>query len=42
MAAVRQASAFLSDWIARARSSDMRMLQEFAETLVTHRRGPLN
>ncbi len=37
-----QASAFLDDWIARARSSGVRMLHEFAETLVTHRRGLLN
>jgi transposase len=37
-----QASQFLDDWIARARSSGVRMLHEFAETLVTHRRGLLN
>ena len=37
-----QASEFLNDWIARARCSGVRMLQEFAETLVTHRRGLLN
>jgi transposase len=37
-----QASAFLDDWIARARSSGVRMLQQFAQTLVLHRRGLLN
>jgi transposase len=37
-----QASAFLGDWIARARSSGVRMLQQFAETMVLHRRGLLN
>jgi len=37
-----QASEFLNDWIARARSSGVRMLQQFAETLVLHRRGLLN
>lgn len=37
-----QASAFLNDWIERARSSGVRMLHEFAETLVLHRRGLLN
>jgi len=37
-----QASAFLDDWIARARCSGVRMLQQFAETLVLHRRGLLN
>ena len=37
-----QASAFLNDWIARARSSGVRMLHEFAQTLVLHRRGLLN
>jgi transposase len=37
-----QASEFLNDWIARARCSGVRMLQEFAETLVTHRPGLLN
>lgn len=37
-----QASAFLDDWIARARSSGIRMLQDFAQTLVVHRRGLLN
>lgn len=36
------ASAFLDDWIARARSSGVRMLQEFAQTLVLHRAGLLN
>ena len=38
----RQAEAFLDDWIARARSSGVRMLQAFAQTLTTHRRGLLN
>ena len=37
-----QASAFLDDWIARARSSGVRVLQQFAETLLLHRRGLLN
>jgi transposase len=37
-----QAATFLNDWIARARSSGVRMLQQFAETLVLHRRGLLN
>jgi transposase len=37
-----QAERFLDDWIARARSSGVRMLQEFAQTLVVHRRGLLN
>jgi transposase len=36
------ASAFLDDWIARARCSGVRMLQAFAQTLVAHRRGLLN
>jgi transposase len=36
------ASGFIDDWIARARSSGIRMLQRFAETLVEHRRGILN
>jgi len=37
-----QAEHFLDDWIARARSSGVRMLQQFAQTLVHHRRGLLN
>lgn len=37
-----QAQRFLDDWIARARCSGVRMLQQFAETLVLHRRGLLN
>jgi transposase len=36
------ASGFIDDWIARARTSGIRMLQQFAETLVQHRRGILN
>lgn len=36
------AELFLDDWIARARSSGIRMLQQFAQTLVEHRRGILN
>lgn len=36
------AAVFMDDWIARARSSGIRMLQKFAETLVEHRRGILN
>jgi transposase len=38
----RAAKVFMDDWIARARSSGIRMLQKFAETLVEHRRGILN
>jgi transposase len=37
-----QASGFLADWIARARTSGIRMLQDFAQTLVVHRDGLLN
>jgi len=36
------AEVFLDDWIARARASGIRMLHQFAETLVQHRRGILN
>jgi transposase len=36
------AKVFLDDWIARARTSGIRMLQQFAETLVEHRPGILN
>ena len=36
------AEVFMDDWIARARASGIRMLQQFAETLVQHRRGILN
>jgi transposase len=36
------AEVFLDDWIARARTSGIGMLQKFAETLVEHRRGILN
>jgi transposase len=36
------ADVFLDDWIARARASGIRMLQQFAETLVQHRSGILN
>jgi transposase len=35
------AEAFLNDWIARASSSGIRMLQQFAATLAFHRRGIL-
>jgi transposase len=35
------AEAFLNDWIARAKSSGIRMLQQFANTLGFHRRGIL-
>jgi transposase len=38
----RAAKVFLDDWIARARTSGIRLLQKFAETLVEHRRGILN
>jgi transposase len=37
-----KASAFLDDWIGRARSSGVRMFRDFAETMVMHRRGLLN
>jgi transposase len=35
------ASVFIDDWIARAQSSGIRMLQQFAITLASHRRGIL-
>jgi len=38
----RQAERFLNDWIARASSSGVRMLQQFAQTLQSHRHGLLN
>ncbi len=38
----RAGEVFLNDWIARARVSGIRMLQEFAHTLVRHRTGILN
>ena len=38
----KAAEVFMDDWIARARSSGIAMLQKFAETLVEHRRGILN
>jgi transposase len=37
----RAAGRFLRDWIGRARSSGIRMLQQFANTLGFHRRGIL-
>jgi transposase len=37
----RAAEAFLNDWIGRAQSSGIRMLQQFAHTLGFHRRGIL-
>jgi len=37
----RHAQAFLDDWIARAQSSGIRMLQQFAVTLAAHRHGIL-
>jgi len=37
----RAAEVFLDDWMARARSSGIRMLQKFAQTLAFHRRGIL-
>jgi len=37
----RAAEVFLDDWMARARSSGIRMLQQFANTLGFHRRGIL-
>jgi transposase len=36
------AAVFLDDWIARARASGIRMLQQFAQTLTVHRTGILN
>ncbi len=39
---MRGAEIFLDDWIARARTSGIRMLQQFAETLAEHRQGILN
>jgi transposase len=38
----RAAEGFIDDWIARARTSGIRILQKFAETLFEHRRGILN
>jgi transposase len=38
----QQASAFLADWISRADCSGVRILREFAQTLVLHRTGLLN
>ena len=35
------ARAFLADWIARARASDVAMLHKFAQTLDSHREGIL-
>jgi transposase len=37
----RAAGVFMDDWIARAQSSGIRMLQKFAVTLAEHRRGIL-
>jgi transposase len=37
----RQAKVFLNDWMARARASGIRMLQQFAVTLGAHRNGIL-
>jgi transposase len=39
---LRAAGVFMDDWIARARTSGIRMLQKFAGTLAEHRRGILN
>jgi transposase len=36
------ANVFLDDWMARARSSGIRLLQQFARTLAQHRSGILN
>jgi transposase len=36
------ANVFMDDWIARAQTSGIRMLQKFAVTLAEHRRGILN
>lgn len=35
------AASFLDDWIAQAKCSDIRMLKDFAKTLVLHRKGIL-
>jgi transposase len=37
-----QARLFLEDWLARARASEIRMLQSFADTLEEHHEGILN
>ncbi len=37
-----RARVFLRDWIARARASDIRMLEQFAQTLEEHQEGILN
>jgi len=37
-----RARVFLRDWIARARASDIRMLEQFAQTLEQHQEGILN
>lgn len=39
---MKAAEVFMDDWIARARSSGIGMLQKFAETLVEHRGAILN
>jgi transposase len=38
----RAAAAFIDDWVARARASGIRVLQQFAQTIVEHRGGILN
>jgi len=38
----KAAEVFLDDWIARANSSGIGMLKQFAQTLVSHRKGILN
>jgi transposase len=37
-----RARLFLRDWVARARASDIRMLEKFADTLEEHQEGILN
>jgi transposase len=39
---IAAAEIFIDDWVARGRASGIRMLMNFAETLVQHRRGILN
>jgi len=38
----KDADIFLDDWIARAKSSEIRMLEKFADTLTEHRQGILS
>jgi transposase len=38
----KAADIFLDDWIARAKSSEIKMLEKFADTLIEHRHGILS